>query len=24
MGFPSPAADYVEARISLDQQLISQ
>ncbi|MDM3095833.1 hypothetical protein OGW20_00930, partial [Citrobacter sp. Cf140] len=24
MGFPSPAADYVETRISLDQQLISQ
>ncbi len=24
MGFPSPAADYVEKRISLDQQLISQ
>ncbi|EIC2136992.1 LexA family transcriptional regulator, partial [Citrobacter freundii] len=23
-GFPSPAADYVETRISLDQQLISQ
>ncbi len=23
MGFPSPAADYVETRISLDQQLIS-
>ena len=22
MGFPSPAADYVETRISLDQQLI--
>ncbi|EIY9485500.1 DNA repair protein, partial [Escherichia coli] len=22
MGFPSPAADYVESRISLDQQLI--
>ncbi len=22
MGFPSPAADYVEKRISLDQQLI--
>ena len=22
MGFPSPAADYVEARISLDQQFI--
>ncbi|EHN2023930.1 DNA repair protein, partial [Salmonella enterica subsp. enterica serovar 4,[5],12:i:-] len=21
MGFPSPAADYVESRISLDQQL---
>ena len=24
MGFPSPASDYVETRISLDQQLISQ
>ncbi|MGY9913044.1 HumD family translesion DNA polymerase [Citrobacter freundii] len=24
MGFPSPEADYVETRISLDQQLISQ
>ena len=24
MGFPSLAADYVETRISLDQQLISQ
>ncbi|APZ55975.1 LexA family transcriptional regulator [Salmonella enterica] len=24
MGFPSPAADYVETRISLDQQLIIQ
>ena len=24
MGFPSPAADYVEHRISLDQQLIRQ
>lgn len=24
MGFPSPAADYVETRISLDQQLINQ
>lgn len=24
MGFPSPANDYVETRISLDQQLISQ
>ncbi|WP_458793788.1 HumD family translesion DNA polymerase [Citrobacter portucalensis] len=24
MGFPSPAADYVETRISLDQPLISQ
>ena len=24
MGFPLPAADYVETRISLDQQLISQ
>ncbi|RVS44711.1 LexA family transcriptional regulator, partial [Citrobacter freundii] len=24
MGFPSPASDYVEKRISLDQQLISQ
>lgn len=24
MGFPSPAADYVETSISLDQQLISQ
>ncbi len=24
MGFPSPAADYVEKRISLDQQLITQ
>ena len=23
MGFPSPAADYVETRISLDKQLIS-
>ncbi|HCQ2785412.1 TPA: DNA repair protein, partial [Escherichia coli] len=22
MGFPSPAADYAESRISLDQQLI--
>ncbi|EIG0615256.1 DNA repair protein, partial [Escherichia coli] len=22
MGFPSPAADYVESRISLDQQII--
>ena len=24
MGFPSPASDYVETRISLHQQLISQ
>lgn len=24
MGFPSPASDYVETRISLDQHLISQ
>ena len=24
MGFPSPASDYVETKISLDQQLISQ
>ena len=24
MGFPSPASDYVETRISLDQQLINQ
>ncbi|HHH6077606.1 TPA: DNA repair protein, partial [Escherichia coli] len=22
MGFPSPAADYVESRISLDRQII--
>ncbi|EPV2031340.1 TPA: DNA repair protein, partial [Escherichia coli] len=22
MGFPSPAADYAESRISLDQQII--
>lgn len=24
MGFPSPAADYIEGRISLDQKLISK